>query len=590
MTHRVKTPSLRCAHCFSISCLILLLAGCASGQKHAGETFGQIDQALKQAVNSSASSPSQTSKDTLSQAMLPPLQLGTPTPPANAEARFDLAVSNAPANQVFMALVTGTPYSMLLAPDVAGKITVNLKNVTVREVLETLRELYGYEFRMQGTRIYIQSNTLQTRAFQVNYLAGRRQGQSDLRVTSSSISVTNGASNSGTSSNGSAAPNLGNGSGNNGGSNMNASGAQSSRIYTTSDSDFWRELGQALESIVGTEDGRSTIISPGSGVILVKAFPTELRAVENYLKLTQLIVERQVMLEAKIIEVSLNEDYQSGVNWAAFGGGANGRQRFGLGVVSPGSSIGVTGSLATPGVAITPGSAAGSIITSSSKNIVGLAFQTANFASLLTFLETQGNVQVLSSPRIATINNQKAVLKVGNDEFFVTNVSTTVSSNGTSNVTTPSVTLQPFFSGIALDVTPQIDDANNIILHIHPSISVVTEKQKTVDLGSVGQLSLPLATSTINETDSIVRVQDGNIVAIGGLMKHEQSADRTGLPGTTNSSLGSLFGQRSNSLRKSELVILIKPTIIESASDWKSDLVDTQDRLEQFDPRRGSTP
>ncbi len=87
-----------------------------------------------------------------------------------------------------MALVSGTRYSMLVSPEVSGAVSVNLKNVTVREALEALRELYGYEFKVQGTRIYIQPNTMQSRLFQINYLAGKRQGQSDIRVTSSSIS------------------------------------------------------------------------------------------------------------------------------------------------------------------------------------------------------------------------------------------------------------------------------------------------------------------------------------------------------------------------------------------------------------------
>jgi MSHA biogenesis protein MshL len=361
-----------------------------------------------------------------------------------------------------------------------------------------------------------------------------------------------------------------------------------SRISTTSDSQFWGELSQALTAIVGTQDGRSVIISPGSGVVLVKAFPADIRSVENYLRATQVIVERQVMLEAKIIEVSLSEEFQAGVNWAAFGGSSStGGNRVGGGVVAPGSSLNTTGASTATGVSVTPGALGAAAATAVGKGFFGLAFQTANFASLLNFLESQGNVQVLSSPRIATINNQKAVLKVGTDEFYVTNVSTTTTSSGTSSVTTPTITLQPFFSGIALDVTPQIDDGNNIILHVHPTISVVTDKQKTVDLGTLGAFVLPLAASTVNETDSVVRVQDGNIVAIGGLMKQEQSSDRSGLPGTTPSGLGLLFGQRASVMKKRELVILIKPTVIRNESSWKDDLLETQSRIEQLDPRRG---
>lgn len=330
------------------------------------------------------------------------------------------------------------------------------------------------------------------------------------------------------------------------------------------------------------------ILNPGSGVVLVKAYPAELRAVENYLRITQVIVERQVMLEAKIIEVALNEEFQSGVNWAWFGGTDN---RYAVGPVAPGTTLRTTGALTNGNGSVIPGGAGAGVASSVAatalgKGMFGLAFQMTNFAALLNFLESQGDVQVLSSPRIATINNQKAVLKVGSDEFFVTNVSTSTTTSGTSSVTTPTITLQPFFSGIALDVTPQIDDNNQIILHVHPSVSVVSEKQKTIDLGSLGTFNLPLAMSTVNETDSVVRVQDGNIVAIGGLMKQEQSSDRSGLPGASGSGLGLLFSQRGSLLKKRELVILIKPTVIRNESSWKDDLLETQARIEQLDPRR----
>jgi MSHA biogenesis protein MshL len=559
---------------FLAALITLFLAGCASHQTNPGGTFDRISQELKDA----SATRSKSAEDALNQAMLPPLQVDLPVSAKSVEPRFDLAVSNAPANQVFMALVTGTRYSMLLAPDVSGTVTVNLKNVSVREALETLRELYGYEFKYQGTRIYIQSNAMQTRMFQINYLAGRRQGQSDVRVSSSSITANTATSAATTGATGSVSP-------------TGASGASSgsanigSRISTSSDSDFWRELGQALAAIIGTQDGRSVILNPGSGVVLVKAFPSDIRAVESYLRATQVIVERQVMLEAKILEVSLSEEFQAGVNWSAFGGSNN---RYGIGVVAPGSTLNTTGAVSASGVSMTPGAAGAVAATAIGKGFFGLAFQTANFASLLNFLESQGNVQVLSSPRIATINNQKAVLKVGTDEFYVTNVSTTTTTSGTSNITTPTITLQPFFSGIALDVTPQIDDGNNIILHVHPTISVVVDKQKTIDLGTLGAFILPLASSTVNETDSVVRVQDGNIVAIGGLMKQEQSSDRNGLPVASSvSGIGALFGQRSSLLRKRELVILIKPTVIRNESSWKDDLADTQNRLEQLDPRTG---
>ncbi|WP_394701329.1 pilus (MSHA type) biogenesis protein MshL [uncultured Propionivibrio sp.] len=578
---------MKCGWLVSLLALCALLSGCAAPPRQPGATYDRIGQELRGAV---ASKP-KSAEDALSQAMMPPMQLELPATAQSIEPRFDLAVNNAPAAQVFMALVSGTRYSMLVGPEVSGNVTVNLKSVTVREALETLRELYGYEFKFQGTRIYIQPNTIQTRIFQINYLSGRRLGQSDLRVSSSSISNTPGTVPGATGTAAAAAtgyvPTTPGATGNQAGMLGNAV-APSSRITTSSDNDFWKELNLGLNAIVGNEGGRAVIITPASGVVLVKGYPADLRAVENYLRATQVIVERQVMLEAKILDVQLNDEFQSGVNWSAFGGGSN-RYAYGAAqsgatlnsATSSGSSSGVSSSAGS----IIPGAAGIVSAAATGAGLYGLAFQSANFAALLNFLESQGSVQVLSSPRIASINNQKAVLKVGSDEFYVTNVSSTTTTSSTSNVTTPSITLQPFFSGIALDITPQIDEDNNIILHVHPSISTVSEKQKTIDLGSMGTYTLPLASSSVNETDSIVRVQDANIVAIGGLMKQEQSAGAAGLPGTTSSSVGALFGTRSSVLKKRELVILIKPTIIRNDSSWKDDLSETQDRFRQLDPR-----
>ena len=390
----------------------LWLAGCTTQVKNPGATFDRIGQEMQGAVGSKP----KAGEDALTQAMLPPMQLELPATAQSVEPRFDLAVSNAPAAQVFMALVSGTRYSMLVAPDVAGNVTVNLKSVTVREALETLRDLYGYEFKIQGTRIHIQANTLQTRLFQINYLASKRQGQSDVRVTSGSI--TSSTSNP-TAPGAPAVPGVPAGTG-----ATSTSSLPSSQIATTQTADFWRDLAQSLSTVVGNQDGRSVVINPASGVVMVKAMPVELRAVEEYLRMTQLIAERQVMLEAKIIQVQLNEQFQAGVNWAYFGGGDN---RFSVGSAQPGTSLNTggkansaassSGAILGPGVGALPGAGGALAATRLGSGFIGLAFQSANFAALLHFLDTQGNVQVLSSPRIASENNPKAVLKVGTDEF-----------------------------------------------------------------------------------------------------------------------------------------------------------------------------
>ena len=532
------------------------LSGCAMMGTQPDATLGRVQEELQAAALPTAV------KSAAAVAVAEPASLPPPTAEA-PEKRFDLAVNNAPAAQVFTAIVSGTSYNMLIPPDLSGTVTLSLKGVTLREALDTLREMYGYEYKVMGKRILVQPNTLQTRIFKVNYLAEKRQGQSDVQVTSGSISSSSSGASGGT------APVAG-----------GAIGSQtrySSQVSTRSDSDFWAELGQALALIVGKDGGRSVVLNPLSGVVVVRAMPGDMRQVEQFLHATRVAVEREVMLEAKIIDVQLKDEFHTGINWSYFHQGGN--RKFAMGVGQPGATVGTTEALSNANASITPGFGGRLLPTTTGPGFAGLAFQAANFASLLNFLETQGNVQVLSSPRIATLNNQKAVLKVGDDSFFVTNVSTTTTNSGNGTVTTPSITVQPFFSGIALDVTPQIDDNGDIILHVHPSVTSVTNKDTTVTLDGKAY-NLPLASSSINETDSIVRVKDGAIVAIGGLMKQQQTGDRSQLPGLGSMPvLGTLFGQTNRTFNKEEIVILIKPTVIDSDRSWQQGAEEVQSRM-----------
>ena len=579
-------------HAIHARWMLLLLAGavagCAAPPRTGNEVLGQINDALlKSATERKASAAEVTDKS-----LMPPLAPQAAIAVQTAEPRFDLSVVNAPATQVFMALVSGTRYSMLLPPDVSGSLTVNLKDVTVMEALDTIRELYGYEYRLQGKRIFIEPNTIKSRVFPINYLSSRRQGSSDLRVTGSSMTA---AGSGGTTAGASAASTTatatpGQSTPAGAGTTSAARGNDTSRVSMTTDSDFWGDLSRALATIVGTAEGRSVVVNPSSGVVLIRALPTELRNVEKYLKATQLIAERQVMLEAKIIDVTLSEDFQAGVNWGAFKSGPNSYS--GIGVGQPAATLKagagtaqIIGTAASPTLSVTPGQLGSIAASALGKGFIGLAFQTSNFAALLNFLETQGNVSVLSSPRIATLNNQKAVLKVGTDELFVTNITSSTTTTTTGSVSSPSVTLQPYFSGISLDVTPQIDEEGNIILHVHPAVSTVAEKEKVIDLGALGIYKLPLAASSINETDSIVRVQDGNIVAIGGLMRQQQSSDRSQLPGSSGF-VANALGQRSSALSKRELVILIKPTLIDNDRVWVQDIKDVQERMRAYPSAR----
>lgn len=556
-----------------VAAAAMLLSACASKPPEPTDTHALIGSALKAATEQR---PVVKAPDNVMSALVPST-LDRPKA-SKRESRFDLVFNNASINQVFEAIAAGSRYSFVVQPGFANTVAVNLKDVNAIEALEVLRELYGFEYRVSGNRVFVEPPTLQTRIFQVAYPSSKRSGRSDTRVSSGSITS-----------------NLNGGSG--GGSGGGTMANEGSQVSTSVDTDFWKELEAALKAIVGDAEGRQIVLSQHSGVLVVRAVPKQLREVEAFLKSSKLSIERQVMLEAKIVEVTLKDGYQSGINWTQLN--AEGNHRVSVG--GDPSRINVPGSIgrqygmqdgsiktivdpSTTPPTVVPSTIADLIATPLSNatgGVLGMAFSTDSFYGLLSFLETQGTVQVLSSPRVAAINNQKAVLRVGTDDFFVTNISTTTTSSATGTVTTPTITAQPFFSGISLDVTPQIDAEGMVTMHVRPSVSSVSERAHVINLGTLGNFSLPLASSSVNETDTIVRVQDGYIVAIGGLMHQEQDNTKSQVPFMGDLPVvGNLFKQNNRSMKKSELVFLIKPTVIKSDADWRQDLAEVASRLE----------
>lgn len=549
MTLRLLPPS--CA-------LLMLLTACQSRPPVSDD----IQRALAEAKTLPATTPGPQAA--LNQALLPPLR--RPPPRAVAESRFDLTVKDAAARDFFMGLVEGTRYNMLVHPGVTGTITLNLKNVTVPEVLDAVRSVYGYDYTQRNNIYEVMPGGLTTRFFPIDYLNLKRLGESEIRVNSGQLTDTSGSNNSGSGSNSN------NNNTTTSSPGQNQTQTPSTRIQTGSATDLWKELSQSLQAIVGSGAERQVIISPQTGVVVVRALPNELRAVEEFLNRAQLSLQRQVQLEAKIIEVTLNDGYQSGINWAKLGS-ING---FAFDVGLSGAPLGGT----LPSVPLIPGSA-------SAENPLGGVFSgvygSNDFSGAIELLQSQGKVNVLSSPRVSTVNNQKAVIKVGQDEFFVTNISTTTTSGvGTTGPTTPNVTLTPFFSGIALDVTPQISHAGDITLHIHPSVSDVRAQQKQITVGD-NPSSVPLALSSIRESDSIVRARSGQVVVIGGLMQNQSSEDDAGVPGLSKIPLlGHLFKQVKNSSKKSELVILLRPVVVED-SHWQQQLDEARRQFQHLD-------
>lgn len=460
--------------------------------------------------------------------------------------RFDLSVNKLAAKEFFAALAEDTPYNMIVHPDVRGSITLNLKDVTVPEVMDIVKEIYSLDYTISGKMIKVLSPGIRTQIFVVDYLNVSRQGSSGVSVSAGQLESNN---NSGNNSNSSATTSV--------------ASAKSTEITTSSSNDFWSSLESTLSLLIGDKKDRKVIVTPDTGVVVVRANAEELKSVRHYLESSELILKRQVILEAKILEVELSDGYQQGIDWT-FSRSTKELDSAGIPVKSGAFGI------------------ASNILTNASTNGVFTASSRIHdFNSVVQLLGTQGNVQVLSSPRISTVNNQKAVIKVGTDEYFITDIDLEVNSN-TSNQTSTDIELTPFFSGIALDVTPQIAEDSSIILHVHPTISTVEDNQKRISIDGE-DLDLPLAKTSVRESDSIISAQSGQIVVIGGLIQNRNVDDNSELPGAGSLPLvGNLFKQKRHSIVRSELVILIKPIVINNGKEFSNDIDQSRERFHQL--------
>ncbi|MFM5142182.1 pilus (MSHA type) biogenesis protein MshL [Aeromonas veronii] len=549
-------------------CLItvaMMAAGCTTYQ-HPEPT--QAKDALKQAMNEQQKQAApltalpKSVQSELLQLNRPQMQVGMP------EKRLRIAAHDVEAVEFFGSLFKGSRYSVAVHPGVAGLVSVELKDVTLPEVLAVVGDMYGFDVQRKGNVFHIYPAGLRTETIPVNYLMMSRRGLSRTSVSTGGVTA-NDSNNSSDSSFDSASNN--NSTNNSSGNNSNGNSSNGTRIETDTNSDYWTDLRDSLQTLIGTGDGRAVITSPQAGLVTIRAYPKELKAVREFLNQSDSHLKRQVVLEARIIEVALNEGYEQGVDWSGLSASWDGNK-------------GITGggSLANTQLPTTPNQ-----IFTALGGGAGFKVSDGNFNVAVNLLKTQGDVNTLSSPRVTATNNQKAVIKVGTDEYFVTNASTTTVSTTSGDRTTPNVELTPFFSGISLDVTPQIDEEGKVLLHIHPSVIDTEEQTKTIKVTDSDTLVLPLAKSSIRESDTVVQANNGDIIVIGGLMKTDKQEIVSKVPLLGDIPwVGEAFTNRRESTKKVELVIMLKPTVVEKDT-WQNELQRSSELLDKWYPAKG---
>ncbi|MGV3593468.1 MAG: pilus (MSHA type) biogenesis protein MshL [Gammaproteobacteria bacterium] len=601
--------------------VLLMLAACTTPQYETvnKDVLSDIGVALEDAT---AAAPSVTAADgqppeDVLQALVPGLTLDSAALQP-VEERFDFAVREPMDVREFFSLLTeGTDYSVAVHPDVAGMIsTLDLKNVTIQEALDQVSALYGYRINRSGNIFQVTPGGLETRIFKVNYLNVNRSGNSNMSIVTSGL--TNGGGGGGGGGGVGGFGNGGFGGGNFGGGNFGGGntgggnfgvggvggvggigggvggggggggGAGGANIRTSTESDYWTDLEAIITSIIGGSaqvqaaqdsggslldsltparnapaNARAVIVSPQTGMVVVRAYPDELDQVAEFLAQSQDALQRQVVLEAKVLEVTLSDRFQAGIDLSL------------LDRVNTDNLLGVRSAFLNEAQ---DGGDGGDSPVDVLEQAMQLTYDASDFDAVIRLLETQGNVQVISSPRITTLNNQKAVFKVGDEEYFSTNPTSNVTTGGNTTVSNQNANLQPFFSGIALDVTPQISENGDIILHIHPLLNTVEQ-----DLKEIGGNLVPLAKSDTRESDSVARARNGEVVIISGLMQTRARGQEAGVPVARDVPVvGNAFERTRRDTEKTELVILLR-AIVDEGTNMR-DLI--QDHNDSFDAMR----
>ena len=583
--------------------LFLLVSACNTSQQRNADTevLQSIQGNLAEAVSTLDTTPVPPSQAEID-AILPSVFLVDDIA-APIEERFNIVANRENAKSFFANVVAGTDFGVAVSPELEGEISLSLPNVTIDDVMQAVQQTYGYQISRRGNIYHVQPGGLQTRLFTVDYLNVSRTGTSSVQVSSSGQNGNQGGGNNNNGNN-SQNGNFNNGNGGNFGNNQNAnnfgnnqngnqngiignSGGAGGQVSTQTESNFWEDFEAVIAALVGTEvrrdnangastgagggilsglsaargtsgnnDGKSVVVQPQVGLVMVTAYPHELDRVAQYIERAQNILSREVTIQVQFLEVILNKGFQSAIDFDTFGPG---------GAVDGDNTV-TAAYGSTRDFTISGNSSPLSIVTNFT-----------DFDAVFKILESRGTTQVLSSPSLKVLNNQKAVFQDGDEEYFQTGASSTTIAGGNNTTTNASASLESFFSGISMDITPQISADGRITLHVHPTISTVVEQSKTISGEQV-----PLARTSVRELDSVIRGEDGKIVVLGGLAYERSTDDLAGIPFANDIPVvGVAFDQRRRSTVKSEFIILLRPMIANPGNEAKF-IRDSSDRFMQI--------
>jgi MSHA biogenesis protein MshL len=452
---------------------------------------------------------------------------------------YSFSLRDADVKDVLRAIAKQTNYNVVIEPDVEGECTVDLKDVTLEKALEYIVEPLDFTYKIEGRTAYVSKPKLETKIYPINYLALRKTGFSTVYGNTGGTSTGGGAAPTGTTTT----------SGTTGTSGIAGATGSTVILRSETDADIWRSLEDNVKRLLSKEG--TVFVNNQANMVVVTDYPRQLKSVTKFLEGIEAIVHRQVMIEAKVVEVQLSGSYTEGINWQLLNGKLwdytiNVGQQLMSPVVLPTAAAAAAGTTAT-----TPPFF--SFFVGSSTLDINNTF--------VQLLKTQGTVNIVSSPRIATMNNQRAIIKVARQEVYFD-----VQQSTATGSAIPTVTYTPRFInvGLILDVIPQMDDVGNIILNIHPMLtSHVSDVLQPISTGTNTITTTKVPVLDVRETDTMVKMKDGDTVIIGGLLQDYKKNEVKGIPGLMSIPLfGKLFSYTEETSAKTELVILLTPRIV----------------------------
>jgi len=522
--------------------------------------------------------------------------------PAPRTETYSVVVKDVKVEELLFALARDAKLNVDVHPGIRGTVTLNAIEQTLPQLLSRISKQVDMRFELDGPNLVVMPDTPFLRTYKVDYVNMSRDTTGNVAINTQIASISPTAA--GGAGAGAAA----------GGTSGNVS---STKVDNLAKNRFWETLEQNVKDILRETDkeiivkrrvaegqeqtlanaaaaqqpgAASSAAAPGAppagqqpqqpstqatkeyetlqaasvminretGFLLARATSRQHEKIQEFLDKVLSSARRQVLIEATIIEVRLNQNYQQGIDWQYFNSDRDAWRGVGQG-----------GTTRTISINPTTGAFEASTSTSTLPSAIGgtlfsLAFRRGDFLSAVKMLETFGTLRVLSSPKLSVLNNQTAILKVV-DNFVYFQVKSDTSQGQTSTLTNLTTTPQSVAVGLVMSVTPQISENSSVLLNVRPTISRITGTKRDPH----PSLTIPNLVPEIQtrEMESLMSINDGDIAVLGGLMQDQVNNTDDAVPGVSKIPiLGNIFTYRNDTNTKTELVVFLRPTVVRDAS------------------------